>query len=156
MLTTARHGEMAATAAWMLLRDSNAVTFAAAAGPALVLVVVLERRRTGPRRRGMRTALAVIMVVTAFSLVGQLSSNRGETSFHNNVGLRWLLDDDMSEWMQDRGMPMSNALEARAGSDAWADGEAFLRSPFLEEYREWADGKGRVAAAASFVVRADW
>lgn len=100
--------------------------------------------------------LATLVVVAAFSLAGQFASNRGETSFHNNVGLRWLVDDDMRAWMVARGMPVSDALDARAGGDAWADGEAFLRSPFLAEYRDWADGRGRLAAAASFVVRADW
>ena len=144
------------TGAWMLLRDSNAVTFAAVALPAMLLLTVLERRRTGPRRRAMSLALAVLVAIAAFSLAGQFASNRGETSFHNNVGLRWLVDDDMRAWMVARGMPESDALDARAGGDAWADGEAFLRSPFLDEYRDWADGRGRIAAAVSFVVRADW
>ena len=144
------------TGAWMLLRDSNAVTFAAVAVPAMLVLAVLERRRTGPRRRGMMLGLATLVVVAAFSLAGQFASNRGETSFHNNVGLRWLVDDDMRAWMVARGMPESDALDARAGRDAWADGEAFLRSPFLGEYREWAAGRGRMAAVASFVVRADW
>lgn len=144
------------TAAWMLLRDSNAMTFVAVAVPGLVLLLVLEHRRTGPRRRGMAVALAVLLVVAAFSVAGQVSSDRGETSFHNNVGLRWLVDDDMSAWMQSRGMPISDALRERAGRDAWADGEAFLRSPLLKDYRDWADRRGRVAAATSFVIRADW
>lgn len=144
------------TGAWMLLRDSNAVTFVAVAFPAMVVVLVLERRRTGPRRRAMTTALAVLVAVAAFSLAGQLASSRGETTFHNNVGLRWLVDDDMRAWMIARGMPASDALDDRAGKDAWADGEAFLRSPFLADYRAWAEGRGRVAAATSFVVRADW
>lgn len=144
------------TAGWMLIRDSNAVTFAVVAVPALVAALVLERRATGPRRRGMAVALAALLGVSAFSLVAQYTSARGETSFHNNVGLRWLVDDDMRAWMVDRGMPLGPALADRAGSDAWADGEAFMTSPFLEEYREWADGRGRVAAAASFVLRADW
>ncbi len=43
---------------------------------------------------------------------------------------------------------------ARVGSDAWADGEAFLRDPALGEYREWASGRGRTAAAESFVLAA--
>jgi hypothetical protein len=144
------------TAAWMLLRDSNAVTFLAVAFPAMLLLVVLERRATGPRRRGMSMALAALVTVGAFSIAGQFVSNRGETSFHNNVGLRWLVDDDMRSWMEARGMPTSDALDERAGKDAWADGEAFLRSPFLAEYRSWAEGRGRIAAASSFVVRADW
>ena len=144
------------TGAWMLLRDSNAVTFLAVAFPVMLLLQVLERRYSGPRRRGMSVALAALVAVAAFSLAGQFASNRGEMSFHNNVGLRWLVDDDMRAWMVARGMPESEALDARAGQDAWADGEAFLRSPFLAEYRDWADGRGRVAAAASFVLRADW
>jgi hypothetical protein len=147
---------VALTGAWMLLRDSNAVTFVVVAFPALVLLAVLARRRTGPRRRDMSIALAALVAVGAFSLAGQFVSNRGETSFHNNVGLRWLVDDDMRAWMVARGMPESDALDERAGKDAWADGEAFLRSPFLAEYRDWAEGNGRVVAAWSFVVRADW
>ena len=144
------------TGAWMLLRDSNAVTFVAVAFPAMLVVLVLERRRTGPRRRGVSTALAALVVVGAFSLAGQFVANRGDTSFHNNVGLRWLVDDDMRAWMVAQGMPESDALDERAGGDAWADGEAFLRSPFLAEYRTWAEGRGRVVAVASFVLRADW
>ena len=144
------------TSAWMLLRDSNAVTFLAVAFPAMLVVLVIECRHTGPRRRGVSTALAALVVVGTFSLVGQFVSNRGETSFHNNVGLRWLVDDDMRAWMVARGLPESDALDERAGGDAWADGEAFLRSPFLAEYRSWAEGRGRVAAATSFVWRADW
>ena len=147
---------VAIATAWMLLRDANAVTFAVVAVPALVTVLLLERHRTGPRRRGMAVALASLVVVAVFSLAGQLASNRGETSFHNNVGLRWLVDDDMRAWMVARGMPVSDALDARAGQDAWADGEAFLRAPALDGYRAWADGRGRLAAAASFVLRADW
>lgn len=146
----------ATTATWMLLRDSNAVTFLVVAFPAMLLVLFLDRRATGPRRRGMSVALAALVAVGAFSVAGQLASDRGETSFHNNVGLRWLVDDDMRAWMVARGMPESDALDERAGKDAWADGEAFLRSPFLAEYRAWADGRGRIAAASSFVLRADW
>lgn len=145
-----------ATAVWMLLRDANAVSFAVVAVPGLVAAMLLARRGTGPCRRGTPVALAVLVAVAAFSLIGQVASNRGETSFHNNVGLRWLVDDDMRSWMVARGLPESAALTDRAGQDAWADGEAFLRSPDLAEYREWADGRGRIVAAASFVVRADW
>lgn len=144
------------TGAWMLLRDSNAVTFVAVAVPAMLVVLGMERRHTGPRRRGLSTALATLVIVGAFSLTGQFVSNRGEASFHNNVGLRWLVDDDMRAWMVAAGMPESDALDERAGGDAWADGEAFLRSPFLAEYRSWVEGRGRVAAVSSFVLRADW
>jgi hypothetical protein len=146
----------ALTGAWMLLRDSNAATFAAVALPAMLVLAVLDRRSTGPRRRGMSVALAALVAIAAFSLAGQFVSNRGEASFHNNVGLRWLPDGDMRAWMVAWGMPESDALDARTGTDAWSDGEAFLRSPSLAEYRDWARDRGRAAAATSFVVRADW
>ena len=51
-------------------------------------------------------------------------------------------------------MPVDEALVARVGSDAWADGEAFFRDPALADYRAWADGRGRVAAVESFVFKA--
>jgi hypothetical protein len=60
----------------------------------------------------------------------------------------------MSSFFESRGMPVDDALLARIGSDSWADGEAFLRDPELADYRDWADGRGRVAAAESFVLQA--
>lgn len=146
----------AITAAWMLLRDSNAVTLAVVVVPALALVVVAERRATGPRRRGIVTALSVLVAVAAVSFASQLATDRGETSFHNNVGKRWLVDPELRDFMVDRGMPLSASLEERAGKDAWADGEAFLNAPELAEYRAWADGPGRRAAVESFVLQAPW
>jgi competence ComEA-like helix-hairpin-helix protein len=146
----------ATTVAWMLLRDSNAVTFLAVAAPAVAAVAVMERSATGPRRRAMVFALSAVLFAGGFSLAAQGLSDRGTTTFHNNVGLRWLPDEHMTDWMVDRSMPLSPALEARRGGDAWADGEAFLRSPDLADYREWASGRGRLAAVESFVVRADW
>lgn len=147
---------IAVTIAWMLLRDSNAVTFLATAVPAFIVVLRLERRRSSVRRRYMAIALTAVLVAGGYSIAAQVASARGETSFHNNVGLRWLPDAEMSAWMEARGMPLSDALVARSGKDAWADGEAMLRAPELDEYRDWAEGRGRLAAAASFVVKADW
>jgi hypothetical protein len=142
------------TAAWMLLRDSNAITFAVFAVPALVLAILLVRRTATDLRRYSAIGLAVLLAVGAFSWIGQVASDRGETSFHNNVGLRWLTDPEMLSFFESRGMPVDDALLARTGSDAWADGEAFLRDPALREYRGWADGRGRLAAAESFVLAA--
>lgn len=144
------------TVAWMLLRDSNAVTLVVVVVPAFVAVLIMERRRSSDRRRLLAIALTAFIIVGGYSITAQVVSNRGETSFHNNVALRYLPDANMSSWMEARGMPMSDALRERAGKDAWADGEAMLRSPRLAEYRQWADGSGRVAAAASFVLKADW
>ncbi|MEO6653834.1 MAG: hypothetical protein ABIP17_14390 [Ilumatobacteraceae bacterium] len=144
------------TIAWMLVRDANAVSLLAVAAPAFVAIIVMERRDTNQRRRLLSIALAAVVVVGAYSVTAQIASDRGETSFHNNVGLRWLPDPEMSAWMEARGMPLSSALSARSGSDAWADGEAMLSSPDLDGFRDWVSRKGRIAAAASFVVKAPW
>ncbi|MCB0966860.1 MAG: hypothetical protein KDB37_08500, partial [Ilumatobacter sp.] len=144
------------TGAWMLLRDSNAVTMTAVLVPLAVAGLWWERRRPSPRLRGLVTASVVLVLVGAVSVIGQVSTGRGEYSFHNNVGLRWLPDESMRDWMIDHGMPYDEALAERTGSDAWADGEAFLRDARLAEYRAWAAGSGRVAAAWSFVIRGPW
>ncbi len=146
----------AITVAWMLLRDSNAVALLAVVVPAFVVLIRMERRRTSDRRRLLAIAFTAMIVVGGYSVTAQVVSNRGETSFHNNVSLRYLTDAEMSAWMEARGMPLSPALLDRAGKDAWADDQAMLRSPGLTTYRRWADGTGKVAAAASFVVKADW
>ena len=149
-------GAVALTGAWMLLRDSNAVTMTVSLIPLVVAGLLWERRRPGERVRGLVTASVILVMVGGFSAIGQVHTSRGEVTFHNNVGLRWLPDESMRTWMIDHGMPFDEALAERTGGDAWADGEAFLRDPGLEEYREWASGRGRVAAGWSFVVRSPW
>ncbi|MGH9133904.1 MAG: hypothetical protein ACRDZZ_08220 [Ilumatobacteraceae bacterium] len=140
------------TASWMLLRDSNSLTFLAFAVPALVLATLLARRTPTELRRYSAAGLAVLVATGVYSSIGQLAADRGETSFHNNVGLRWLPDAGMTSFFESRGMPVDEALVGRTGADSWADGEAFLRDPALAEYRKWADGRGRMAAAESFVL----
>jgi hypothetical protein len=146
----------AVTIAWMSLRDSNAVTFLVVAVPAMLVVLAMARRRPSDRRRLMAIALAAVVATGAYSVTAQVVSNRGETSFHNNVGLRWLPDPEMASWMEARGMPISDALLDRSGKDAWADGEQMLTADELQDYRDWADGRGRAVAGFSFVVKADW
>jgi hypothetical protein len=122
----------------------------------MFVAALMDRRRPSDRRRRMTFALAALVMVGAYSLAAQVSTDRGETSFHNNVGLRWLPDAEMRAFFLDRGMPISPALEARAGSDAWADGEAFLVDPELSEYRSWAADGGRRAAAMAAIVKSGW
>jgi hypothetical protein len=144
------------SACWMLIRDSNAVTLLVVVIPALVVTIAIHHRRPSEFRRLTRLALSVMLIAGLYSIVGQLSSNRGETSFHNNVGLRWLSDGEMNRFLLARGLPVNDALIARTGGDAWADGEAFLNSPELAQYRRWARGSGRSAAAIATVVKAPW
>ena len=86
----------AITATWMLLRDSNAVTFVAFTVPALVFALVLLRTGVTDLRRYSAIGLAVLVAVGGYSWIAQIATDRGESSFHNNVGLRWLPDPAMS------------------------------------------------------------
>jgi hypothetical protein len=144
------------TAAWMLLRDSNALSFAAALVPVLLCVAVLHRRRPTQLSRRTLVAVAILIGVGGYSMVAVAATGRSDAPFHNNVGLRWLPDAEMTTYMVQRGMPLDDALEARRGGDAWADGEAFLRDPALDRYRAWARGSGRIAMGSSLVVKAPW
>lgn len=146
------------TLAWMFLRDSNAVSTTAVAVPAVFVAMAVTRRpeRGGPRRQAATLALGVIVFGGSVSLATQLGAARNTATFHNNMGLRWLPSDSMREYFDGHGLPASDALDARVGKDAWADGESFLRAPELAEYRAWADGEGRLWAAWSMVARVGW
>lgn len=146
----------AVTAGWMLLRDANAVAMTAFVVPALAVAFVLSRRRPGVATRGVVRAFLVLACVGLYSVTAVAVTGRGDAPFHNNVGLRWLPDADMTDYMVAHGMPLDEALEARRGGDAWSDGEAFLRAEALEDYRRWAAGRGRVAMLSSLVQRAPW
>lgn len=143
-------------AAWMCLRDSNAIGWLALAVPAAVVLFVLVRRTPSPRRRAASLLMGVSLAVGAYAVAAQNVSNRAEPSFANNVGLRWLPDAGMTEFMVARGMPLDTALQQRTGKNAWDDGEAFLRSPALSNYRQWARSRGRFASASSFVWKSPW
>ncbi|HWL44669.1 MAG TPA: hypothetical protein VNQ73_17135 [Ilumatobacter sp.] len=149
---------VALTVAWMLVRDSNALSLLVVAVPAAAVAGVLHLRseRDGPRRRTMTLALAAVLVAGVASIGTQLAADRNTATFHNNMGLRWLPSATMREFFESHGLPVSPALEERSGKDAWADGEAFLRAPELDEYRAWAAGSGRVWAAWSVVARTGW
>jgi hypothetical protein len=151
-----QHAAVAVTAAWMLLRDSNALWFTAVLVPALAGAWILHRRRPTQLSRRTLVAMAILIGVGGYAAVALAVSDRSDAPFHNNVGLRWLPDTEMTDFMVDRGLPLDDALELRRGGDAWADGEAFLRDPALAEYREWAQGRGRIAMVSSLVGKAPW
>lgn len=148
----------ATTCAWMLVRDSNSLSLLAAAVPAAAVVLWVLRRagRGGPRRRTLALVLGAVLVCGAVSVGTQLGAARNVAPFHNNMGLRWLPSGTMRAYFEGHGLEVTPALEARIGQDAWADGEAFLRSPDLAAYRAWADGPGRFWAAWSLVAHVGW
>ena len=139
------------TAAWLLVRDAHAVTVGVVAAAAL-----FASRSMGDiaQRRLLRIGAAVLVLGVAYVAIAQNVSERNRYPLINNVGLRVLGDDDLTNDWVARGMPMSDALLERTGSDSWSDGDAFLRDPRLAEFREWVDGEGQRDQVMSLVLDA--
>jgi hypothetical protein len=139
-----------ATAAWMLVRDSNVIIGLIAAAPILFLV---GRYPSGATRRAAgRTAMAgviILGVATMISVIGERTSHRDQYAVHNNIGMRILPNPELTAWFEARGMPISAALLARRGHNSWDDNAAFLQDPDLASYRAWAKGKGELALGLS-------
>jgi hypothetical protein len=108
----------------------------------------------------------VVMAASVYMLVAQQVSDRGRYWVHNVVGLDVLPNPTLKAWFVEHGLPMSPALEARTGRDAWSDGPAsFLESPDLVAYRAWAATDGVRLMQRSFIenfsehsakLRNDW
>ncbi len=146
----------AATILWLLIRDAHIV-------PVLVIIAVLAvtayrharlephlRSRT-PIRCIVALALTVVYVVSA-----QSTSDRNQYPLINNIGLRILPDENMTDAFIERGMPYNEALAGRVGSDTWDDGETFLRSTDLAEFRSWVNGRGQLVQVSSLLIDADF
>lgn len=143
-----------ATIAWVLTRDVHALL----AIPVIVALVVMARaRKADPRQRrtliraAIGLAVAVLYVVSAQSV-----SERNQYPLMNNIGLRVLPDETMTESFTDRGMPLSDALAARSGRNTWDDQGAFLNAADLETFRDWVRGSGQITQMTSLVVDADF
>lgn len=139
------------TLVWLLTRDAHAVTVAAIAS---VLLVTSWRAGDDSRRRQLRIGAAALVLGVVYVGVAQGVSERNRYPLVNNVGLRVLTDPGLTEDWVGRGMPMSDALLERRGSDSWSDGEAFLRDPRLQDFRAWVDGEGQRDQVASLVLDA--
>lgn len=141
----------AATTAWLLVRDAHAVTVGAVA-----VTTLLASRFTSndALRRLLRVGTAVLALGVVYVAVAQNVSERNRYPLINNVGLRVLPDDDLTADWVSRGLPLSDALLERTGSDSWSDGEAFLNDPRLAEFHDWVDGEGQRDQLISLVLDA--
>ena len=131
-----------ATGAWILVRDTNVLPTVLVILPAVVLLLWRGPVRDKVLRKRLMTGSVAILVVCGYVYVSQAASHRTQYSVHNFIGMRVLPDKELTDWFVARGMPMSPALQARTGHNAWDDNEAFLTSPDLAKYREWARGPG--------------
>jgi hypothetical protein len=146
-----------ATVAWILVRDAHVMPALLVVVPVAVAAGLWWRAAGRDVRRGLLAGAAATVVVCGYVYVAQDVSNRNQYPFHNNVGMRILPDDDLTQWFVDGGMPLDDALRGREGHLSWDDGEAFLRAAELEGYRDWADGAGGRRFLLSLVARfGDW
>lgn len=144
---------VAASAALLATRDAHAAT---------VVLVVLGlglgawRARRPDMGRPLLIGAAVLTLGLIHTSVSQSISERNQYPLMNNVGLRILPDQEMTSRWVERGMPMSPALLERTGRNTWDDGEAFLRAPELDEFRDWVRGSGQTDQTLSLLVDADF
>ncbi|MBU3688629.1 MAG: hypothetical protein B7C54_10940 [Acidimicrobiales bacterium mtb01] len=141
----------AVTLAWLMVRDAHAVTVGVVA---LACLVASRSTSDSARRRLLRVGAVVLVLGVAYVAIAQNVSERNRYPLINTVGLRVLPDEDLANDWVERGMPMSDALRERAGSDSWSDGDAFLRDPRLADFRHWADGEGQRDQVMSLVLDA--
>jgi hypothetical protein len=140
-----------ATTAWLLVRDSHGI-------PILVLVVGLAILAWSTRAKALRTTLfkclCLLLVTFSYVSVSQGVSNRNQYPLVNNVGLRILPNQNMTDHFVDRGMPINETLIGRNGRDTWDDGEVFLKDPELANFRQWVNGSGQTDQLLSLAIDA--
>ena len=140
-----------ATTAWLLVRDSHGI-------PVLVLVVGLAILAWSTRAKALRTTLfkciCLLLVTFSYVSVSQGVSNRNQYPLMNNIGLRVLPNQNMTDHFVDRGMPINETLIGRNGRDTWDDGEVFLKDPELADFRQWVNGSGQTDQLLSLAIDA--
>jgi hypothetical protein len=140
-----------ATVAWMLVRDSHGI-------PVLVLVIGLTVLAWRASKKDLRSTLfkciALLLVIFSYISISQGVSNRNQYPLMNNVGLRILPDQEMTNDFVDRGMPPSETLSGRSGRNTWDDGEVFLKAPELAQFRQWVNGSGQTDQLLSLAMDA--
>lgn len=148
-----------ATAAWILVRDTNVLPTVVVILPVALACTWASRSRGGDPalRRRLWSGAVLILFVCGYVYVAQAVSHRTQYSVHNVVGMRVLPDAGLTRWFTEGGMPLDDALRGRTDRNAWDDDEAFLRAPELARYRAWARGPGGRRLLLSMVVRSpDW
>jgi len=106
------------TIAWMCVRDSHTVPILTVIVPVAVAAALLWRGIDPAVRRRLLGGAAVTVVLGGWIYVAQDSSNRNQYPFHNNIGVRILPDDEMTQWFVDGGMPLNDTLRGREGHRA--------------------------------------
>lgn len=147
-----------ATSLWAATRDSHALV----AGIVVIGTAVAATRCSTETRQGrdlartLRRSAVALALVIVYVIGAQSASERNQYPLFNNIGLRILPDEAMTESFAARGMPLDAAVRDRTGADTWDDDAAFLRSPELADLRTWVRGSGQWVQMTSLVIDADF
>ncbi len=145
------------TVCWLVVRDSNVIIVVGFVVPTVLLTWRFGHGIPASARRVLVPIAACLLAVGGYLFVAQSVTERNVYAVYNNVGMRVLPDEDMTEWWVDHGMPINDTLRGRTGKNSWDDGSAFLTDPELSELRAWAEGPGqRVQALSTFVEFDFW
>ena len=139
-----------ATIAWLTARDSNVPPWMAVGVPGLLLASWLWKSVDPTLRRGLRRWGIATLVVCVGVTFSQSSNGRNRYATMNNVGLRVLPDEELTEWFADQGMPLDDQLRERKGFSSFDNNWDMLTSPELVEFRDWADSGGQRAMLLSY------
>jgi hypothetical protein len=134
-----------ASALWVFSRDTNAWVVLCA-----VPLIIVASLFSSSWRRSIPLAVLLILWFVASSN----SAERGErwlTPFQNIVGMRILPDASRTRYFAAHGLPVTPALLDRSGKTAWSDDWTFVRSPLLEDFRDWTHQRGK-ATYMSFLL----
>ena len=145
------------TVCWLVVRDSNLIIVVGFVVPTVLLTWRFGHGIPASVRRVLVPIAACLLAVGGYLFVAQSVTERNVYAVYNNVGMRVLPDEDMTEWWVDHGMPINDTLRGRTGKNSWDDGSAFLTDPELTEFRAWAEGPGqRVQVLSTFVEFDFW
>ena len=154
------------TIMWVITRDAH-VVYAVVIILVLLLVARKQKTERSPSKfceqtpqsltyRTLRRSVGALILTVLYVVTAQSVSERNQYPLMNNIGLRVLPNEEMTEAFVERGMPLNGALTARTGSDTWDDDESFLRSPELAEFRSWVTGSGQLVQMTSLIIDADF
>jgi hypothetical protein len=139
-----------ATLGWLTVRDSNVPPWFVVGVPALFIASFAWRSAAPELRRALRVWSIVTLLVCIGVTAAQSANGRNRYATMNNVGLRVLPNREMTQWFEDQGMPVDNALLARTNSSSFDNSWDMLRSADLADFRAWADSSGQRTMLLSY------
>jgi hypothetical protein len=132
------------SALWAMTRDSNAIIVVVLVVPAALIAAKWWKTIEPDVRRRLRLGALALGLVACYTVLAQTASERSRYSTLNVIGQRVLVDDELTDYFVDHGMPFGDAVADRAGKNAFDDNSAMLIDPALAPLRSWVLSGGQV------------